>query len=249
MEDIREALASLDRPALAFSGGCDSSFLLHECIGAGIDFRAYTVATQFQSERETERAMAFCEERGVPLAVIRLDILSVPGVAVNGQDRCYLCKKAVFSAIAARSGADGCGCIIDGTNATDDPSLRPGMRALEEIGVVSPLRECGLSKEDVRALSREAGLPTWDLPSDSCLATRLATGTAITEADLRRIRDCEAELRGLGFTGHRFRFDGSAGRFEVPEGQMHLLDSTRREAEAILLKYCDSVTYGVRRSE
>jgi hypothetical protein len=249
MEDIREALSSLERPALAFSGGCDSSFLLHECLEAGIDFRAYTVATQFQTEAETERAIRFCAERGVPLEVIRLDVLSVPGVADNGQDRCYLCKKAVFSAIEARSRADGCGCIIDGTNATDDPSLRPGMRALEDIGAVSPLRECGLTKEEVRELSREAGLPTWDLPSDSCLATRLAAGMPITEADLRRIADCEAELGELGFRGHRFRYDGSAGRFEVPEDQMHLLETVRREAEAILLKYCDSVTYGIRRSE
>lgn len=246
MEDLREMLRSLERPALAFSGGCDSSFLLHECLEAGIDFRAYTVSTCFQTKGETGRARDFCAERGVDLEIVELDILSDPDVAANGQNRCYLCKKAVFSAIAARSGADGCGCIIDGTNATDDPSLRPGMRVLSEMGIVSPLRECGLSKDDIRELSREAGLPTWDTPSDSCLATRIATGTAITAGDLERVGSCEEEIRSLGFSGIRFRIDGPRGRLEVPEGQVHLLESKRREAEAVLLKYCESVSYGVR---
>jgi uncharacterized protein len=136
--------------------------------------------------------------------------------------------------------------VIDGTNASDDYDLRPGMRAIQELGVRSPLREAGLTKEQVRELSREAGLPNWDLPSDSCLATRIPTGTVIDEKLLRRTEDAETEIETLGFRGFRVRTRGGSALLEVAPEQSGLLESCKETVEKVLLKYYDGVSYGER---
>ena len=193
------------RIAVAYSGGVDSSYLLYAAKNAGCDVRAYFVKSQFQPEFERADALAFSESTGVPLTIGTLDVLSESEVASNPPDRCYHCKTAILSHLWELARADGYTILCDGTNADDDESDRPGMRALRELGVSSPLRENGLSKADIRRLSKQAGLSMHDKPSYSCLATRIPTGIAITEDLLAKIERAENALFGMGFTDFRVR--------------------------------------------
>ena len=161
------------KAALGFSGGVDSSYLLWAARQCGADVRPYYIKTSFQPEFEFEDAKRLCREIGAELTVLELDALSDPAVAANPADRCYHCKRNLFGTLAARALADGYTLLLDGTNASDDAGDRPGMRALRELSVRSPLRECGLTKAFIRARSREAGLFTWDKPAYACLATRV----------------------------------------------------------------------------
>ena len=209
------------RCALGFSGGVDSSYLLAAAKQCGVEVRPYFVRTAFQPEFELEDARRVCRELGTELTVLEHDILSVPGVAANPPERCYYCKRAIFSLIHERALSDGYDTLIDGNNASDDASDRPGMRAVKELGVLSPLRICGLTKEDIRARSRELGLFTASKPAYACLATRVSTGTAITAADLRRVERAEDAMRAMGFDDFRVRIakDGAA-RLELRPEQM-----------------------------
>ena len=142
------------RCALGFSGGVDSSYLLAAAKQCGAEVRPYFVRTAFQPEFELEDARRVCRELGTELTVLEHDILSVPGVVANPPERCYYCKRAIFSLIRERALSDGYDTLIDGNNASDDASDRPGMRAVKELGVLSPLRMCGLTKEAIRPLAR-----------------------------------------------------------------------------------------------
>ena len=245
-ENLRESLAGYGRLAVAFSGGCDSSYLLYSAVASGIVVKAYTVRSAFQTGSEIGRAAEFARSIGADLEIIDIDVLGDPAVRSNPVDRCYHCKRAVFDSITECARRDGFDVIADGTNATDDPDGRPGMRALKELGIVSPLRICGIGKKDVRELSREAGLPSWDLPSDSCLATRIPTGIPITEDLLKRTESAERELRSLGLREIRVRYRDDGAVLETIASQADLLDSVRPEAEEILLKYYPAVTYSLR---
>jgi len=247
---VPEALESYLRdnphPAIAFSGGCDSSYLLYACRELSIDAAPFFVKGAFQTQRELDRASDLAGSLGFELRVIMFDVMSREDIVANPEDRCYLCKKAVFELISEAARKEGRDCIMDGTNASDAFEDRPGMRVLEEMGIRSPLRECQITKEDVRELSREAGLPSWDLPSDSCLATRQPFGMRITEEMLERTESAESEIREMGFTGFRVRTTATGASFEVDPAQQALLDSSRAEVERTLLKYYDSVSFGVR---
>ncbi len=236
-------------PALAFSGGSDSAYIMYVCRELGVDMTPYFVYGPFQTEREYGRVKQLSEQMAFELKVIELDVLSDQSIAINDADRCYHCKRAVFEAIGSASKKDGKSYVMDGTNASDDVDSRPGMRALAEMGIRSPLRECGLTKEDVRRLSKEAGLPTWDLPSDSCLATRIPTGTVLTKELLDRTERAENDIRELGFTGFRVRTVGNSARLEILSSQSNLLEFKRAEVEEVLLKYYDSVSYGERKAQ
>ena len=166
--------------ALAFSGGVDSSYLLYAASRCGADVAAYYVKSQFQPEFELRDAIELVHKLGVRMRLIEQDIVSCAEVTANPPDRCYYCKKHIMGAIRERSCADGYALIIDGTNASDDIADRPGYKALGEEGILSPLRICGLTKAEIRRLSHEAGLPTWDKPAYACLATRIASGEQIT---------------------------------------------------------------------
>jgi len=240
---LKDYLKGIGRSALAFSGGVDSTYLLHACAESGADAVPFMVIGDFQTVREVERARRLAEHIGMDLVEIRVDVLSDPLIVSNGPDRCYHCKRRVFSSILEC--ADG-RILMDGTNASDDVDGRPGMRAVSEMGVLSPLRACGITKSDVRRLSKEAGLENWDLPSDSCLATRIPCGTPITKADLERTEAAEAEMRGLGFNDFRVRTTSEGARLETVPSQSGLLDAKRPEAEKILLKYYATVSYGTR---
>ena len=235
-----------DRPgpvALAFSGGVDSALLLYAGARAGCDIRPSYVKTAFQPQFELDDARRLCGELGVALTVLELDILAHPAVTANPADRCYHCKRRIFSAILEAAKADGCTLVVDGTNASDDAADRPGMRALAELAVRSPLRECGLSKADVRRLSREAGLFTWDKSAYACLATRIPTGTAITAETLAATEAAETALSAMGFSDFRVRMAaGGAARIQLREGQLPLLLERREEVLAALRPHYAAVT-------
>ena len=154
--------------------------------------------------------------------MLEADILSVPEVAANPTDRCYYCKRALFARILEESARDGFPMVLDGCNASDDASDRPGMRALRELGVRSPLRECGIDKAGVRRLARQAGLPVWDKPSYACLATRVPAGTPITPDALDRIARGEAFLISLGLSDFRLRLREDGALLQVRADQTSL---------------------------
>lgn len=206
--------------ALGFSGGVDSSYLLYAGMHFGAKVKAYYVKAAFQPQFELEDALRMASILGADLTVIETDILSVPHVAENPSNRCYYCKTAIFSLIKETAAKDGYSILLDGTNASDDSGDRPGMRALEELSIRSPLKECGITKSEVRRLSKGAGLFTWDKPAYACLATRVPAGTAITAEMLSRIERAENALFAMGFTDFRVRLTGSAAKLQFPESQM-----------------------------
>jgi uncharacterized protein len=177
----------------------------------------------------------------VPMSVETIDSLSVPEIAENPADRCYYCKKAVYSRIIELAEADGYDIICDGTNASDDATERAGMRALSELGIRSPLRECGMTKKEVRRLSREAGLFTHDKPSYACLATRIPTGTPITEPQLETAEQAEQALRAFGFSDFRIRIYGKTAKIQLPEAQFRLLTDRRKKILEVLQPFFDEV--------
>ena len=209
--------------ALAFSGGTDSAFLLYAAVQSGADVTAYYVKTQFQPQFELDDAERLVRELGAKMRVLPLDILRNAQIASNPHNRCYFCKKEIFSAVWDAARADGYTVLLDGTNASDDAGDRPGMRALTELSVRSPLRECALSKADVRAKSREAGLFTADKPAYACLATRIACGEAITAQKLQTTERAEEFLASLGFRDFRVRMMGTDAKIQLPDAQFPLL--------------------------
>ena len=218
------------RCALGFSGGVDSAYLLYAGVKAGADIRPYFIKTAFQPAFELADAQKLAEGLGVEVTVLELDALADPRVAANPADRCYYCKQNLFRTLKDRAIADGYPVLLDGTNASDEAGDRPGMRALAELSVRSPLRECGLTKAEIRARSKEAGLFTWDKPAYACLATRVPAGEAITAETLARVEGAEDALFRLGYTDFRVRVFHSAARLQLPRGQM---ERAVREAETI----------------
>ena len=235
LTQLKAKLAAGGSIAIAFSGGVDSTFLAavaREVLGDNM--LAITVQGHAAPHKEIERTRAFCQERGIEHVVIGFDELSVPQFAANTPDRCYHCKKALFTQMLDVAHAHGIAILADGTNKDDEGDYRPGMRALVELGIASPLREAGFTKEQIRALSREMGLPSWNMPSAACLASRFAYGEAITEEKLRRVELAEDYLHGLGIMQLRVRVhgtDGEIARIEVPQAQIgQLVQEDTREA-------------------
>lgn len=239
---LAEYFSTHPRAALAFSGGVDSAYLLWAGKHYGCDLTAYYVHTAFQPEFEFRDAQRLAQEVGVPMVVVETDILAVPLAAANGPDRCYHCKKALFTKLWETARRDGHTLLLDGTNASDDAGDRPGMKALRELAVESPLRLCGLTKADVRASSKEAGLFTWDKPAYACLATRVPTGRAITKEDLERVEKSEDALFALGFTDFRVRLLADAARIQLPEDQWDRAAGQRKKILAALKPWFSAVT-------
>ena len=229
--NLHEFFQECPSVALAFSGGVDSSYVLHAAVGHGADVGVYYVKTVFQPDFEFRDAKEFAARAGVRLTILEMDVLNESRIAANPPERCYFCKRAIFDAIIKQAARDGYKTVIDGTNASDDAGDRQGMRALAELSVRSPLRECGLSKDEIRKLSREADLPTWDKPAYACLATRIPTGQKITPELLRKVESAEDALFALGFSDFRVRVAGDAARLQLPAAQMQ---DALEKREAIL---------------
>ena len=231
---LQEFFKEVPKAAVAFSGGADSAFLLWAARECGADVRAYYVKTAFQPAFELEDAGRLARELQVPMTVIEEDILAVPEAAQNGPKRCYYCKRALFSSLREAARRDGYPVLLDGTNASDDAKDRPGMQALRELQVRSPLRECGITKEQLRQMSKEAevrrpseelGLFTASKPAYACLATRVPTGTEITLEALKNVERAEEILSELGFADFRVRICQEGARIQVREEEMaDLLD-------------------------
>ncbi len=215
--------------AVAFSGGVDSAYLLYAADKYAEKVRAYYVKSEFQPSFELEDAEKLARHLKADVRILTRKILSVPGVGENPPDRCYRCKKAIFGTIRQAAEADGFPVLLDGTNASDDYDDRPGMKALAELSVLSPLRECGLTKQKIRLLSKEAGLFTWDKPAYACLATRFPYGEKITEEKLRAAETAEGYLFSLGFRNFRIRSQNGQAKIQLPEAQIPRLWEYRED--------------------
>lgn len=227
--------------AIAFSGGVDSAYLLFAAKKFGAKVTAYYVKTPFQPQFEYEDARHLADQLGIPITTLKLDVLADPQISANPKNRCYFCKKRIFTAIRERAEQDGYRLVLDGTNASDCPTDRPGMQALEELGIRSPLRECGLTKQEIRRLSKEAGLFTHDKPAYACLATRIPAGTPITHTLLEKTEKSEAFLQSLGFSDFRIRLFGDSARIQIKEAQLPLLITHRKAILSELKTYYTSV--------
>lgn len=219
--ELREFFVENKEAAVAFSGGVDSAYLLSQAVKYAVRVKAYYVKGCFQPEFELEDARRLAEELGAEMEVIELgDTVLDEKVSSNPPDRCYYCKKKIMGAIKEAAAKDGFDTVLDGTNASDDAGERPGMRALGEMKILSPLRICGLTKDEIRRLSREEGLFTWDKPAYACLATRIPTGIVISSEILSRIEEAETALMSMGFSDFRVRVFGGGARLQLKEHQM-----------------------------
>lgn len=231
------------RVAIAFSGGVDSTYLLYAAKKYAEEVRAYYVKSAFQPAFEFDDAKRLAKELDINLCIIPIDVLKNEKVVANPANRCYYCKQVIFTKIISQAARDGFTELLDGTNASDDSGDRPGMKALQELKVMSPLRECGLTKNRIRELSKEAGLFTWNKPSYACLATRLPVGSKITKERLEITEKAENFLMDLGFNNFRVRMlDNRSGnpdaapfaKIELTEKDLPLFMEKRREILARL---------------
>ncbi len=208
---------------LAFSGGVDSSFLLRAMKIAGVRTLAVTAVSGTMPEKEAERASDFAKETGIEHLIIRTAELSNESFVSNPPDRCFFCKDELFRRLRSIAEERQYRSVFDGSNADDLRDYRPGRRAAELHGVRSPLAECDFSKDEIRAMSRELCLRTWDQPSSPCLSSRFPYGQRITPEGLRRVEKAEEYIRGFGVIEVRVRSHGDLARIEVREEDMHLL--------------------------
>ncbi len=237
-EKLKTILREMGSVLVAFSGGVDSTFLLrvaHDLLGGRAV--AFTATSPTYPETEFFESVALAREIGAKQVVVESNELDIPGFAENPRNRCYHCKKALFQLAGANAGELGLGWVADGSNVDDLADFRPGRQAIQELGVRSPLLEAGLGKDDIRLLSRELGLPTWNKQPFACLSSRFPYGTEITPERLRQVGCCEEFLKREGFTTYRVRYHGETARIELGETEMpKLFDPEMRRKIATVFK-------------
>ena len=215
-EALKELLSEYNGVAVSYSAGVDSTFLLATAF-AVLGEKAVAMTAELLSvpKRDIEQSRAFCHQNGITQLMVPFSELAVPGFAGNPPNRCYLCKKALFNRLIVVAAQNGISDVIEGSNADDAKDYRPGAEALKELGIRSPLKECGFTKEEIRYLSREMDLPTADKPSAACLSSRIPYGEEITEEKLFMVDRAEQLLRDLGLVTVRVRMHGTIARIET----------------------------------
>ncbi len=215
-DQLKNRIASAGKAAIAFSGGVDSVFLLYAAKEAlGDQTLALTVSLHAVPRRELQEAEDFCRQHGIRHRIRTVDEFSIEGFADNLPNRCYLCKKTLFQMMLEAAEEEGFQTLMEGSNLDDQGDYRPGLRALQELKIQSPLKETGFTKTEIREMSRKLGLPAWEKPSMACLASRFAYGERITPKKMSMVEQAEEYLTALGFAQRRVRMHGSLARIEL----------------------------------
>lgn len=237
LAQLKALLKKLGSVVVAFSGGVDSTFLLKVAQEVLRDkVLAVTIDSNSFVKKELREAQAFCEQQGIVQEVCKFNELEVEGFCQNPPNRCYICKKALFQNLLEIAKEHKIAFVVEGSNIDDEGEYRPGMQAVKELGICSPLREVGLTKQEIRQLSRNYGLAVWNKPSSACLSSRFAYGEQITREKLKMVEQAEQFLQDLGFMQVRVRVHGSLARIEVlleEIPQLMLQDNRKRIAEKL----------------